>query len=78
MNTKHRIHLSVFLLAVLVSVVFFSMNVIERDEVIYSSGVFFIFGEISLLVSRFYQKLAGHGSGRDSNGGSGVFGRLPK
>lgn len=56
MSNIHRLHLSVFLLAVLVSVLLFAFDLLDRAEVLYASIAFFVFGELVLLVGRFYQQ----------------------
>lgn len=58
MTSNFRVHLSVFLLAVLLSVILFAFGVVGRGELIYAAAALTIFGEITLLVKKFYDRLA--------------------
>lgn len=52
----HRLHLSVLLLAVLASVLLFAFDLLDRAAMFYASIAFLLFGELVLLVGRFYQR----------------------
>lgn len=78
MNNSHRLHLSVFLLAVLTGVILFSFDVLERTEMLYASATLFMFGELTLLTAQFYRRVTVRASERGSGGSSGMFGKVPK
>lgn len=75
MNNSHRLHLSVFLLAVLTGVILFSFDALERTEMLYASAVFFMFGELTLLIAQFYRRMTGRTYTHVS---SGMFGKVRK
>lgn len=78
MNNSHRLHLSVFLLAVLTSVILFSFDFLGRAEMLYASAVLFMFGELTLLVGNFYRRIAVRTHESKPSASSGMFGKLPK
>lgn len=57
MTNNFRVHLSVLLLGVLMSVIFLICGLIERGELLYLTAVLFIFGETVLATKKFYDWL---------------------
>lgn len=54
MRIAVRVHATLVCLAILVGIALFALSVVERNELFFSILLFSAFGEVALLIERFY------------------------